>query len=139
MAEKKKLSRSQMREEAFILTFQTLFCDISIDEANNALIESEDRQYCSYAVLCATGIRDNMEELDGCISKYLKKGWKLERISKTSHAIMLLAVYEIKYNDQVPNAVAVNEAVELAKKYSSPEDASFINGVLGSYLRDSNG
>lgn len=138
MSKGNRLSRKEMREEAFILTFQTLFNDVTVDEAKEGLKESDDREYCAYAELCAKGIDEKREELDTLISKYLKNNWRIDRISKASHAIMLLAVYEIKYNDSVPNAVAVNEAVELAKKYS-PDDAKFINGVLGSYVRDNNG
>lgn len=74
------------------------------------------------------------EELDAIISKYLK-GWKLSRIPKVNASILRLALYEIMYVESVPENVAVNEAVELAKKYSGDDDFSFINGVLGSYLR----
>ena len=73
--------------------------------------------------------------MDELIKKYLK-GWKLERIPKVNISILRLALYEIIYEDGVPGKVAVNEAVELAKKYSGEDDYMFINGVLGSYLRE---
>ena len=81
------------------------------------------------------GIVSAKEELDEIISRYLKKGWTLSRISKPSLAILELAVYEIKYLDNVPASVAINEAVELAKKYTIDE-SGFVNGILGSFVRD---
>lgn len=77
----------------------------------------------------------HVEEIDEIICKYLK-GWKIQRLPKVNLAVLRLAFYEIIYEDSVPNGVVVNEAVELAKKYSGDEDYSFINGVLRSYLRD---
>ena len=65
----------------------------------------------------------------------LKTGWTIERVSKVDLALLKLAIYEMKYADSVPDNVAINEAVELAKKYSSKDDASFINGILGAISR----
>ena len=74
------------------------------------------------------------QELDDVINKY-SKGWKANRLPKVNLAILRLAIYEIKYLDDVPNSVAINEAVELAKKYSGEGDYSFINGILGSVAK----
>ena len=74
------------------------------------------------------------DEIDAIISKYLKKGWTLRRISRPSLAILRLAVYEITYLESIPDAVSVNEAVELAKKYTIDE-SGFVNGILGSVVR----
>ena len=63
-------------------------------------------------------------------------GWKVERLPKVSLAILRLALCEIMYIPSIPNGVSINEAVELAKKFSSNEDASFINGILGKYVRE---
>ena len=68
------------------------------------------------------------------IEKYAR-GWRLERISRVAAAIMRCAMCEILYMDDVPNAAAINEAVELAKGYEEPETVAFINGVLGSFVR----
>ena len=75
-----------------------------------------------------------MYELNHMIEKYAR-GWKLERISRIAAAIMRCAMCEILYMDDVPNAAAINEAVELAKGYEEPETVAFINGVLGSFMR----
>ena len=63
-------------------------------------------------------------------------GWSIKRITKTALAILRLAIYEIKYYDEIPVSVSINEAVELAKKYATKEDASFINGILSTVCKD---
>lgn len=139
MADKKKISRRQLREDTFVLCFENLFKEISIEEAVEAAKEADDKEYDAYSIACASAIEEKKEELDEIIEKHLKKSWKISRISKVSHAILRLATYEIKYIDDIPCAVSINEAVELAKKYTVPDDSSFINGVLGAIVRDNNG
>ena len=72
--------------------------------------------------------------MDGYIEKYAV-GWKFARIPLVASAIMRVAMFEIMYMDDIPNAAAINEAVELAKKYESDEVVRFINGILGNFLR----
>ena len=79
------------------------------------------------------GTMAHLEEIDNIIGSYAK-GWTVERMSKVDKAILRLAVYEIKYAPDVPDGVAVNEAVELAKVYSSDEAPAFINGILGKVI-----
>ena len=93
---------------------------------------------CGYAQAVVPSVELKHEELDADITRFLKKGWSLGRISRTSHAILLLAVYEIKYLDSIPESVSVNEAVELAKKYTIDE-SGFVNGILGSFIRSREG
>ena len=87
-----------------------------------------------YAKALYSGVSAHTEEIDNIISSYLT-GWKLGRIAKVNLAILRLAVYEIRYLEDIPDSVAINEAVELAKTYSGSEDSAFINGVLGSVVR----
>ena len=68
----------------------------------------------------------------------MSDGWKIDRISKVSLAILKLAIYEIKYMDDIPVKVSINEAVELDKKFDEPDNSSFINGVLGGFCRKNN-
>ena len=82
----------------------------------------------------ARGIGEHAAELDSYIEKYAR-GWKLSRISRTAMAIMRLAMFEVLYMPDVPNAAAINEAVELAKKYEEAETVAFVNGILGSFSR----
>ena len=77
---------------------------------------------------------ENRSEIDGFIERYAK-GWKLERISKTALAVMRCAICEILYMDDIPNAAAINEAVELDKGYDEPDTVAFVNGVLGGFMR----
>ena len=76
----------------------------------------------------------HMQELDSTIEQFAK-GWSLKRISKISLAILRCALCEILYFEDVPEKVAINEAVNVAKKYEDPETVSFINGVLGGFVR----
>ena len=85
-----------------------------------------------------TLISEHRDELDNIIEKY-SEGWKSSRISKTAMACMRCAICEILYMDDIPQKVSVNEAVEIAKKYDEAEVVSFINGILGSFLKELNG
>lgn len=80
------------------------------------------------------GVISNLAELDDIIASHSQR-WASSRISRVSKSILRLALYEIMYMDDIPTNVSVNEAVELAKKFDSEESYSFVNGVLGAYLR----
>jgi len=107
-----------------------------------ASLQAEDELYknkpgkkqLDYINRLVTGIIGHMAELDGYIEKYAV-GWKFSRISRTAAAIMRLAMFEVLYMPDVPDNAAINEAVELAKRYETPETVSFINGILGSFSR----
>ena len=86
-----------------------------------------------YMDALVSGVQAHVEELDAAVSKYAV-GWRLERINRVDLSILRVAIYEITVEKLAP-AVAVNEALELARTYSTPEAVSFINGVLGSLLR----
>ncbi len=133
--EANSISRYKKREQAFILSFETLFSDTEIDELADNAVDSNDEYMSDYAIMCAKGIVENSEVIDKHISDNLKKGWKLNRISKVSYAIMRLAVFEMLFVADVPVSVSINEAVELAKKYSVSSESSFVNGVLGSVAK----
>ena len=94
----------------------------------------------SYITALVEGVAEHVNELDGYIEKYAR-GWKLNRISTTAMAVLRCALYEILYmqDQDVPVSVAINEAVELAKGFDEPETVSFINGILGSFVRDREG
>ncbi len=133
--EANSISRYKKREQAFILSFETLFSDTEVDELADNAVDGSDEYMSDYAVMCAKGIIENSEVIDEHISDNLKKGWKLNRISRVSYAIMRLAVFEMLYVSDVPVSVSINEAVELAKKYSVSSESSFVNGVLGAIAK----
>lgn len=122
--------RSEEREQAFCLLFQSLF---NTDE-NFEIYEENIESVGDYARSIALGVEEKKDNLDGLIEKY-SKGWKVKRLPKVNLAILRLAAYEILFVDDVPESVAINEAVELAKKYSGESDYSFINGVLGAVVK----
>ena len=81
------------------------------------------------------GVFENIQPIDELISNNAV-GWSIKRITKTALAILRLAIYEIKFYDEIPVSVSINEAVELAKKYATKEDASFINGILSTIVKE---
>ncbi|KZL94221.1 transcription antitermination factor NusB [Clostridium magnum] len=88
-----------------------------------------------YVIRVLKGVQENKDALDVEIEKYLKN-WKLNRLSKIDITILRVCTYEFLYENEIPNNVSINEAVELAKRYSADKSASFINGVLGSMIKD---
>lgn len=89
-----------------------------------------------YLTTLVTGVLAHQSELDVQISKYLSAGWQLQRIAKTDLIILRVAFFEIEHVPDVPNRVAVNEALELAKNFSDDRSRRFINGVLAHTLDD---
>lgn len=127
------ISRRNAREQAFILLFEMSFLkeDFSLEQIKENALECRDVEFCDYAIKVANGVNDHMQEIDETISAHLKDSWKISRISKVSLAILRLAVYEMKYEKDIPISVSINEAVELTKKFTIDE-SSFVNGNLGS-------
>lgn len=87
-----------------------------------------------YSVEIAEGVAVNQEGIDSLISEY-STGWSLERMPTVDRAILRVAIYELLYNDEIPDAVVVSQAVELAKELSTEESGSFVHGVLGAISR----
>ena len=129
------MTRSQEREQAFILIFECGFNrDIPINELYEMAVESEFLNESDYTKRLAVATAENLEEIDRRISEFTV-GWTLDRITKVSLSILRIAVCEMLYFDDVPIGVSINEAVELAKNYATKEDSQFINGVLGSIAK----
>ncbi|MGN0981856.1 MAG: transcription antitermination factor NusB [Candidatus Limivicinus sp.] len=101
---------------------------------NELYAELPDDKQMAYIRRLTELTMENRSEIDGFIERYAK-GWKLERISKTALAVMRCAICEILYMEDIPNAAAINEAVELDKGYDDPDTVAFVNGVLGGFMR----
>ncbi len=115
------------REQAFLVLFEASFHDDDIEYiAEN---EKEESRISAAALKEAQNVCKNLNEIDETIKSNLK-AWDIKRISKVALAAMRLAVFEMAYDESIPAGAAVNEAVELCKKYSSEDEASFVNGVL---------
>ena len=132
-----RLSRPEIREGAFLELYQIAFGTTleEIDELNSDAFDMAKNEQTDELV---RGVLEHDEELSGIIAKYSAKR-ALSRIARVNLTILKIAVYEMKYCDRVPNAAAINEAVELAKKYSQKSDSGFINGILNSYMRELDG
>lgn len=133
----KRQTRSQARECAFILVFQIGTGEEDIEFLTEQLLELkpesvDNLQYIRGAYL---GTLEKLDEIDGKISAALPENRGFARISKVVKTILRLAVYEIFYVEDVPEKVAINEAVELAKKYAEDDAPAFINGVLSGVIK----
>lgn len=105
---------------------------------NDLFAEYPSAKQLEYIKKIVEGTVSRRQELDAYIEKY-SRGWKLSRISKIALSILRTALFEVLYMDDVPDSVAINEAVELSKGYEEPETVAFINGILGSFMRAERG
>lgn len=144
------MTRTAAREIAIQLCYASQLSGTPVEEVTEALFapeyfaslsdESElfrsapDEKQLDYIRSLTTLVEAHMESLNAYISKY-SHGWKIDRISKVAAMILRCAMCEILYLEDIPSAVTVNEAVELAKGYEEPETVAFINGILGSFIR----
>lgn len=129
------MTRSEAREQAFFVLFEkSFFEDLAINEIVTTAQETGLIKINSFASLLLESAENNAEAVDNIITENLR-GWSIQRLPKVSLAVLRLAVSEMKYIDEVPSGVSVNEAVELVKKYGTAEDASYVNGVLGAVVK----
>ena len=127
------MTRRQAREETFILVFEKQFNDSPLEDILELAVQVRNITPDDYIKDTFFGVYQNIDDIDKLISDNAV-GWSIGRISKTALAALRLAIYEIKYNDSIPNAVSINEAVELLKKYATSQDASYVNGILSSVI-----
>ncbi len=132
------MNRSEIRELTFKLQYQIeiqkelLDDDIDIYIENNNIKSEEAKEYIQDVI---NGINKEKENILNLISKNLKEDWSIDRISKINLALLELSIYEIVYK-KLPYKVAINEVVELAKKYGEETSKNFINGVLASIVKE---
>ena len=128
------MTRSELREHVFKMLFQIEFNDEAempehlkyyFESIENASAKNKDDKQKKYE-----GVISHVEEIDRLLND-VSKGWKTARMNKVDLTILRLAVYEMKWDDDVPEGVAINEAVELAKRFGGDSSSSFVNGVLG--------
>ena len=129
------MSRKKSREFAFRLVFEKFFHtpnDDCLDEMEDIVLDDEDKSFVNKLL---DGVNENYDEIISIVKANIE-GYELERIFKVDLAILVLAIYEIKFLKETPEKVIINEAVELSKKYSTDKSYSFINGVLAKVLKD---
>lgn len=134
------MGRKAAREAAMKLLYESLFLgtldqNALDDMVNEMALSNKDIEYINDIY---NGLQQHNDETNNIITQY-GKGWRLDRISKIDLSILKLALYEIMYRDDIPVSVSINEAVELAKKYGSEKSGSFINGILGAFIKQRDG
>ena len=128
------MTRHEVREQAFILIFESLFRDDTPDEIIEVAKENEEFLINEDVISMFKGTIEKFPEIKEKISKYSEKR-QYERIPKVNIAILSLAMYEALYTEMPVNA-AISEAVIIAKDYTYDSDVSFVNGILGAFSRD---
>ncbi|MBQ9413690.1 MAG: transcription antitermination factor NusB [Clostridia bacterium] len=129
------MARRKSRELAFILLFEQSFDGGVMEDVIERAQEAREIDPDPFACSLAKGTAAHITELDEQIDR-LATNWRGNRLSKVSRALLRLALYEMQYVDETPVSVAINEAVELAKKYGDDGESGFINGILGTASRE---
>lgn len=131
------MSRRELREQLFKLLFRVEFMDLEEMTEQKRLFftdeeaaQGEDAEYVSDKF---EKIKEKLEEIDKQINEKAEK-WSTSRMGKVDLTLIRLAVYEILYDESVPASVAINEAVELAKKFGQDASSSFVNGILAKFV-----
>ena len=147
------MSRRDSREAAVKIIFQNEFIDgrlrsggdaeaeLSVEDMIAMFIESVDEKEMAkvdrtFVAKVLGAVLDNIETIDELICDNIDSGWNINRLCKVDLAILREAIAEIRYIDDIPVCVSINEAVELSKKFSYPEASSFVNGILGSVSKN---
>lgn len=129
----KRMSRREIREQIFKLLFRAEFYEESdMPEQLSLFFEELDQREekdTAYIQKKYEGIMAHLTEIDAMINE-VAKGWKTSRMGKVDLTLIRLATYELKFEEDIPTGVAINEAVELAKAYGTDDSASFVNGIL---------
>ncbi|MGT2933827.1 transcription antitermination factor NusB [Streptococcus catagoni] len=135
-------SRRDLRERAFQALFNmelggdTLEASQFAYDYDKVLEDDQTLDIPIFLLNLVNGVKDHKEELDALIKENLKAGWSIERLTLTDRTMLRLGLYEIKYFDETPSRVALNEIIEIAKKYSDETSAKFINGLLSQFVTD---
>ena len=128
------LSGGQGGEETLQMIYEELRHDgvPGVDHVGKNEPGLEDRTYITHVL---EGVLSHLDELDALIAG-AAHGWALDRMAMIDLTIMRIATWEILYDDEVPGSVSISQALELTERYSDPEDKKFVNGILGTILRE---
>ena len=135
------MKRSEIREAVFLLLFRAEFNELKdmpeqmqmfFDAEGDDLKVKVSDEEKEYIINRATSVMDRIKEIDEMIAEKAT-GWTVDRMGKVDLTIIRLAVFEIKFDPEIPLGVCINEAVELAKKYGREESGAFVNGVLAKF------
>ncbi|EHJ53233.1 transcription antitermination factor NusB [Streptococcus macacae] len=130
-------SRRDLRERAFQALFALEFGGDILTAAQFAYFydkEEEKKELPLFLLDLMKGVTDYQTELDEDISKHLKSGWTVSRLTLIDKTLLHLGLYEIKHHNETPERVALNEIIEISKKYSDETSSKFVNGVLSQFI-----
>ena len=130
-----KMNRREARERAFLAAFAASFDTADLNETLDAIREDGECELDAFGEALVRSHYDHMAEINDLIAARLK-GWTLQRVPRVSVTILRLALAELLYSEEKLPSVVINEAVELSKKYGGTDDYQFVNGLLGSVVRD---
>jgi N utilization substance protein B len=132
-------ARSKARKRALDILYESelrgLALDATLEERQASAEATGHLPVNDYTVLLVRGVTDNRTRIDGLLTSY-SEGWTLERMPSVDRNILRIGLYEVLYVDDVPDAVAVSEAITLARDLSTDESPNFVNGVLGNVVRN---
>ncbi|BED92992.1 MAG: transcription antitermination factor NusB [Candidatus Paraimprobicoccus trichonymphae] len=129
------MSRRKFREQAFKLIFENMFNENNLESTIEFAEISREEKIDDFAKELFFGVKNKEKEIDDYIGDNIYN-WKKDRISKIALAILRMSIYEIFYIKKIPISVSINEAIEITKKYGSEKESSFINGTLGSIVKN---
>jgi transcription antitermination protein NusB len=133
------MNRKKSREVAMKILFQMSINKEEVETAIEGFVENMEENMndvdLQYVRKTLTGVNENVKQIDKCIEKYLIN-WKMSRLSRINLAILRICTYEVLFEEDIPDKVSVNEAIELSKKYSEENSFTFINGVLDKIIKN---
>lgn len=129
------MTRRESRESAFLILFEKLFNDMEVENIISTAKLTRNLQANKFTLEIVNGVLSNCNQIDSIIQKNTEN-WDKSRLSKVSLLLLRIAIYEMIFCPNIPVNVSINEAIELSKKYSSEEETSFINGVLGGVAKN---
>jgi N utilization substance protein B len=128
-------ARTKARKRALDVLFESEVRGLPLDGTLEERLALQDPPIGDYSVELVRGVREHQEQIDQLLTTY-SQGWTLDRMPSVDRNVLRLGVFELLYAEGVPDAVALSEAVSMARELSTDESPSFVNGVLGGILRD---
>lgn len=132
------MQRTSAREKAFLLLFENSFNKYSLDKIISTKSTLGGKNYIldKFIIELFNGVKENEQKLDSLVSS-ISVRWNKDRLSKVSLCILRIALYEILFREDIPENVSASEAVNLAKKYGTEIEYTFVNGILGTICSES--
>lgn len=126
------MNRHTAREKAMQILYQLDLTEASLPDVIENFLEHKERD--PFLISIVEGVTKHLPEIDHMISQHLEN-WKLDRLGSVEKSIMRMATFEIKYRDDIPESVSINEAIELAKTFGDEKSGNFVNGVLSKIIQ----